>query len=76
MKLHYLKAALALAVIPTVGMDVSAQETQKTTDWREDYAYSLGVPAYIQWSAAHNNPPAQSEAKRSHQSQIKRSKTL
>ena len=27
MKRYYLKAALALAVIPTVGMDVSAQET-------------------------------------------------
>jgi hypothetical protein len=25
----------------------SAQETHKKTDWREDYAYSLGVQAYI-----------------------------
>ncbi len=47
MKLDWLKAALALAVIPTFGMAVSAQEAQKTTDWREDYAYSLGLQAYI-----------------------------
>ncbi len=50
MKGHCLKAAVALVVIVTSlsdGMAVSAQETQKTTDWREDYAHSLGVQAYI-----------------------------
>ena len=50
MKRNYFKAALALAVILTsliVGMSVSAQETHEKPDWREDYAYSLGVQAYI-----------------------------
>ncbi|MCF8024877.1 MAG: DUF1214 domain-containing protein [Desulfobacteraceae bacterium] len=50
MKRNFLKSALAVAVIATsltVGMPVSAQETQKNTDWREDYAYTLGVQAYI-----------------------------
>ena len=50
MKRNWLKAASVLAVIVTlltVGMSVSAQETHKKTDWREDYAYSLGVQAYI-----------------------------
>jgi hypothetical protein len=50
MKRFYFKAALALAVILTsltVGMAVAAQETLKKTDWREDYAYTLGVQTYI-----------------------------
>jgi len=50
MKRFYFKAALALAVILTsltIGMAVAAQETLKKTDWREDYAYTLGVQAYI-----------------------------
>jgi hypothetical protein len=50
MKRNYLKATLALAVILTslsVGMAASTQETHNKTEWREDYAYSLGVQAYI-----------------------------
>jgi hypothetical protein len=48
MKRNWLKAALAVIVTSlTVGMSVSAQETHDKTDWREDYAYSLGVQAYI-----------------------------
>lgn len=45
---NYLKAALAVIVTSlTVGMPVSAQETHNETDWREDYAYTLGAQAYI-----------------------------
>ena len=41
-------AALAVAAaLLTVGMAVSAQEADGKTDWREDYAYTLGVQAYI-----------------------------
>jgi hypothetical protein len=48
MKRNWLKAALAVIVTSlTVGMSASAQEAHKKTDWREDYAYTLGVQAYI-----------------------------
>jgi hypothetical protein len=38
-----------LSVLMGIGVltSASAQETDKKTDWREDYAYSLGVQAYI-----------------------------
>jgi hypothetical protein len=39
MKRHCLKVA--------VDMAASAQATHNKTDWSEDYAYSLGVQAYI-----------------------------
>jgi hypothetical protein len=39
--------AAVAATLFTVGMAVSAQESARTTDWREDYAYTLGTQAYI-----------------------------
>jgi len=46
MKRTLFSAALAAALL-TVGMAGSAQEADGKTDWREDYAYTLGVQAYI-----------------------------
>ena len=40
------RAALVIALI-AVGMAVSANEADEETVWREDYAYTLGVQAYI-----------------------------
>lgn len=40
-------SALVVALL-TVGMAVSAQEkAERKADWREDYAYTLGVQAYV-----------------------------
>ena len=38
--------ALALAMLTAVG-GISAQESRTTVDSREDYAYTLGVQAYV-----------------------------
>jgi hypothetical protein len=50
MKHNLFKVAFALAVtitLVTVNIAVSAQESTKTTDWREHYAYTLGIQAYV-----------------------------
>jgi hypothetical protein len=41
-----LASAIAATLI-TVGMPESAQGSDKTTDWREHYAYTLGIQAYV-----------------------------
>jgi hypothetical protein len=50
MKTNLFKMMFAVAVattLLTLGMAVSAQASDKTTDWREHYAYTLGMQAYI-----------------------------
>jgi hypothetical protein len=39
--------ALVVATLLTVVIPVSGQESDKTTDWRERYAYTLGMQAYV-----------------------------
>jgi len=40
-------ALFFVVTLLTVGMPVSAQESDKTADWRENYAYTLGIQAYV-----------------------------
>jgi hypothetical protein len=50
MKTNLFKVVFAFAfatALLTFGMSVSAQESDKTTDWREHYAYTLGMQAFI-----------------------------
>lgn len=42
-----LSLALCAVIQLAVGTAVSAQDTDRVADWREDYAYTLGVQAYV-----------------------------
>lgn len=47
MKFKLFSTAIAATILLSVATAVSAQETDEVTDWREDYAYTLGVQAYV-----------------------------
>ncbi len=36
-----------VAIVLSVGIPASAQESDETKDWREQYAYTLGIQAYV-----------------------------
>jgi hypothetical protein len=47
MKTKLLSAAMAAVMLLANGTTVSAQKTDTTDDWREEYAYTLGVQAFV-----------------------------